>query len=65
MMLMASSADEDSAATDLAESCKSLMNSEMAGLADQELSLQFAGLFLSEVGFVHGLVQALYMGRFT
>ena len=63
MMLMASSADEDLAATDLAESCKSFMNSKTAGLADQELSLQFVGLLLSEVGFA--LVQALHVGRFT
>ena len=47
---MAIVSDEDFAAVDFVEPFKDFMNSNTAGLTDQELTLQFAALHMGIVG---------------
>ena len=65
MLQMAASTDGDRAASELPSTCISFFNKETAALADQELSLQFQNLGMPDVGFAHGVVQAIYGGNFT
>jgi len=65
MLQMAASTDGDRSAKELPSTCISFFNKETAALADQELSLQFQNMGMPDVGFAHGVVQALYGGNFT
>ena len=64
MLKMASAEDPDRPADKLVESCLFFLNKKTFGLADQELSHQFDDLEMLNVGFAHGLVQALQNGAF-
>ena len=64
MLLMASSTDGDRAATKVSPSFLSFFKQETSGLANQQLLVLFRYMGLPDVGFPHGVVQALLSGKF-
>jgi hypothetical protein len=65
MLLMASATTNERAAPKLVQTATDFFNSENTGLADMELSQNFAAIGLKEVNFAHGVVQAFHSGQFT
>ena len=50
--------------SNISPSCLRFMNSDNVGMAQFELSHQFASYRLDDVGFAAGTVQALHVGEF-
>lgn len=64
MLELASAITAADAIVNLAESCKSFLNAENKGLAEQTLTHQFEERGLTEVALATGTVQALFHGEF-
>eukprot|EP00957_Ditylum_brightwellii_P063302 4804224-Ditylum_brightwellii.AAC.1 len=64
MLVMISATNCDDTPSDTAESCRLFFNCKNAALADQELHQQFKDMGLGDVGFAHGMAQALHNGMF-
>ena len=64
MLLNASSTDGDRAAKEITSACRSFFNQEATVLANQKLLVLFRELGFQDVGFAHGVVQALLSGHF-
>ena len=64
MLRMIAGSDCDDERPDISEDLKNFLNSESAEIAEQEFLDQFRARGISDVGFAHGTVRAMYNGHF-
>jgi hypothetical protein len=64
MLKQAAATDPHDDNSDIAPSCLRFINSDNIGMAQFELTHQFASYRLDDVGFAAGTVQALHVGEF-